>query len=246
MKFHDLAREYTATTGTSDCVLTTAVPGCNTWALAGVVTGQVVRYGIITYSTTNNQPTHSEVGQGTYTSATKTLARTTVESSTNAGAKIVLTGLSEVFIMVSAKDLNTGVNPFASYYQAGAATSVTNTTSDATLDMDTEWVDANALSALAADTVTITPTGWYMISGHVSVGAGAAFNGYIGLHSTQHEMVKGIYATADAILADTLVLPPTLIQNTTTTAVTIKLDNFSGQTVTATVIELTIIKMSEL
>ena len=55
MPYRNLAREYSTTPGTSDCVLTGAVPGCNTWDLAGVVTGEVVRYGIITYSTTTNR-----------------------------------------------------------------------------------------------------------------------------------------------------------------------------------------------
>lgn len=105
MTFHNLAREYTTTTGTADCVLTGAVPGCNTWVLAGVTNGESVRYGIITYDTSTHRPTHSEVGTGTFNTGTLTLARTTVEGSTNAGAKIVLTGLSEVYIC-----------PAASYY----------------------------------------------------------------------------------------------------------------------------------
>ena len=57
MPFRNLAREYSTTTGTSNCVLSGAVPGCNTWDLAGVANGEIVRYGIITYSTTTNRPT---------------------------------------------------------------------------------------------------------------------------------------------------------------------------------------------
>src|SRR3990172_9514251 len=113
MPYRNLAREYSTTPGTSDCVLTGAVPGCNTWDLAGVVTGEVVRYGIITYSTTTNRPTHSEIGVGTYTTSTKTLARTTVESSTAAGAKITLTGLSEVYITPLTSDFPVSWLPYA-------------------------------------------------------------------------------------------------------------------------------------
>jgi hypothetical protein len=104
MAFHNLAREYSTTTGTSDAVLTGAVPGFNTWELAGVTNGETVRYGITTYDTASHRPTHSEVGTGTYNTGTNTLARTTVISSTNAGSKITLTGLSEVFITFLAED----------------------------------------------------------------------------------------------------------------------------------------------
>ncbi len=247
MAYHDLAGEYTTTTGTSNCVLSGAVPGFNTWELAGVTDGETVKYRITTFSTTTNRPTHSETGKGTYATATNTLTRGTVEASTNAGAKIVLTGLSEVYVVASALDFNSGINPFASYYQDGAATSVTNTTANATLDMDTEWVDANGLATLATDIVTVNIPGWYMLTATVGVTAGAALNGYVDVyHSQQSDNTRGIYATADAILRDTFTLPPTLFQNTTTTPLTVKLSNFSGQTVTATVFELTIVKVGNL
>jgi hypothetical protein len=247
MTFFNLAGEYTETTGTSDCVLTTAIPGFNTWVLAGAPTGEVVRYRITTFSTTTNRPTHSEVGLGTYTTATKTLARTTVESSTAAGAKITLTGLSEVYLIASAKDFNTGVNPFSSYYQNGASTSVANTVTAALLDIDTEWVDQNNISSLAADVVTISSPGWYEVTATVGVSAGAAFNGYISVyHNQQSGPTRGIYVTANAILSDTFTLPPTLFQVLTTGTVDIKLDNQSGQTVTASVYELTITKKGNL
>jgi hypothetical protein len=122
MAFHNLARMYSVTTGTSDAVLTTAVPGCNTWDNAGVTNGETVRYGIITYSTSTHRPTHSEIGTGTYTTATKTLARTTVISSTNSGSKITLTGLSEVFITPAASDVTLIVK------EQDAAPSVTGVT----------------------------------------------------------------------------------------------------------------------
>ena len=247
MAFRNLAREYSTTTGTSDCVLTGAVPGCNTWELAGIANGETVRYGIITYSLTNNRPTHSEVGIGTYNTATNTLTRGTVESSTAAGAKITLTGLSEVYICPTALDFNSGGNPFASYYQNGSATAVTNNTDNALLDLDTERVDLNGISALAADTVTITGSGWYEVHGLVGVAAGAAFNGYIAAYTDkQADAPKKIYVTADAIQSDTIVLPPALFLVTTTGTVTVRLDNHSGQTVNGSVYELTITKKAGL
>ncbi len=177
--FKNLAREYSTTTGTSDAVLTTAVPGCNTWDLAGVTNGQVVRYGIITYSTTSNRPTHSEVGLGTYTTSTKTLARTTVESSTNAGSKITLTGLSEVFVNPTALDLNAGGNPFAYFYQNGSATAIADT-ANSYIGIDTESLDTNAITTLAANTITVTYTGWYDVKAIVNISAaGAIGDGYV-------------------------------------------------------------------
>ena len=106
MALHNLAREYSTTTGISNAVLTGAVPGFNTWDNAGVTNGETVRYGIKTYSLTTGRPTHSETGTGTYTTSTKTVARTTVISSTNGGSKITLTGLSEVFITAITPDIN--------------------------------------------------------------------------------------------------------------------------------------------
>ena len=247
MPFRNLAREYSTTTGTSDCVLTGAVPGCNTWELAGIANGETVRYGIITYSLTNNRPTHSEVGIGTYNTATNTLTRGTVESSTAAGAKITLTGLSEVYICPTALDFNSGGNPFASYYQNGAATTIANTATNAAIDMDTELIDANAIASLASDTVTINSTGWYEITAQVGVTSGANWNGYIDVYTNQMQgTVRGIFATADAIAFYTFNLPPTIVQNTSTLGITIGLSNQSGQSVTATVYELTIKKLGNL
>jgi len=247
MAFRNLAREYTTTTGTSDVVLTGAVPGCNTWEDAGVTNSEIVRYGITTYNLSNNRATHREVGTGSYNTATNTLARTTVESSTAAGAKITLTGLSQVYILPTALDFNSGGNPFASYTQNGSATTVANTASDDELDLDTEVVDANGLATLASDIVTINVPGWYEITGFVGVTSGANWNGYIEVYNNwQFAYEKHIYVTANAVASDSFVLPPTLIQITTTGNVSVGLNNQSGQSVTATVFELTIKKLGNL
>ena len=190
MPFRNLAREYTLTTGTADCVLSGAVPGCNTWDLAGVATGEIVRYGIITYSTTTNRPTHSEVGIGTYTTATKTLARTAVESSTAAGAKITLTGLSEVYICPTSRDLNAGA--FALY---AGGTQTINSAASATLTIASETSDVFGLASLAANTITIAKAGKYGV--YVSYGHysnGADYNGTIKITAA----VGGSFVTTQA------------------------------------------------
>jgi hypothetical protein len=184
MAFRNLAREYTTTTGTSNCVLSGAVPGCNTWENAGVANGEVVRYGIITYDTSTHRATHSEVGLGTYTTADNTLARTTVESSTNSGSKITLTGLSEVYICPTALDLNNGTNLWASYYRSGAATAV-NTGASGFIAIDTEWADPASIATLASDTVTVTYSGYYDIDLRVRIFAAADIgNGRIKIEIT--------------------------------------------------------------
>lgn len=178
MPFRNLAREYSTTTGTSNCVLSGAVPGCNTWELAGIANGETVRYGIITYSLTSNRPTHSEVGVGTYDTATNTLTRATVESSTNAGAKITLTGLSEVYICTTAADMNA----LAAYTQNGAATVIADG-ANAFLDIDTERVDHGGMCSLSGgNTITFAAVGYYDVGIRVQVESTSSDNlgdGYI-------------------------------------------------------------------
>lgn len=95
----NLARMYTETTGTGTLTLTTAVPGFNTFADAGVASGSTITYAIYCGP-------HREIGQGVYTASGLTLTRATVYSSTNGGAKISLTGRSEVFITPAKEDLD--------------------------------------------------------------------------------------------------------------------------------------------
>lgn len=177
MIFYNLAREYTATTGTSDCVLTGAVPGCNTWDDAGVPNGATVEYSIITYNVSTRRATGTECGSGTYTTSTKTLARTTVESSTNGGSKISLTGLSEVFITPLASDANGwgggpgGSISFASYHSASNITTIANAGSDFA-GVDTEDVDADNIASVSSDTITVAAAGWYEITAIVAMDGG--------------------------------------------------------------------------
>lgn len=95
----NLARMYTETTGTGTLTLTTAVPGFNTFADAGVASGSTITYAIYCGP-------HREIGQGVYTASGLTLTRGTVYSSTNGGAKISLTGRSEVFISPAKEDFD--------------------------------------------------------------------------------------------------------------------------------------------
>ena len=87
----DRVKETTITTGTSDLVLGGAFGGFRTFSNA-IGNGNSTYYGI------ESSDGDYEVGIGTYTSASNTLSRDTVISSSNSGSKISLTGVSTVFI----------------------------------------------------------------------------------------------------------------------------------------------------
>jgi len=90
------AKMTTATTGTGTITLGTAESGYQTFAAAGVVNSDVVRYVI-------EDGTGWEIGEGTYTASGTTLARTVSESS-NAGSPINLSGSAVVFVGATAQD----------------------------------------------------------------------------------------------------------------------------------------------
>ena len=90
------AKVSTATTGTGTITLGAAESGYQTFADAGVVDANVVRYVI-------EDGTAWEIGSGTYTASGTTLSRTLGESST--GSLLSLTGAAVVFVSATAADL---------------------------------------------------------------------------------------------------------------------------------------------
>jgi hypothetical protein len=231
---HNIAKMRSSTTGTGTLTLTSAVDGFNTFALAGLVNGEIVTYTI-------RDGAQSEVGRGTYTTAGTTLSRDTVLSSTNAGSKITCTGSEIVGVTIAAEDLQ----PFASYY-GNTGDSVTNTSTDAAITIDIEWVDDFALASVAANTVTIAKKGWYLVNMCLIVSGAAAFNGRIeALASTwMPDSAKKGYTTAMGIQLDTIYVGPVLVEATTDafSLGTVSATNNLGVTVTVTVIELTVSK----
>lgn len=96
-KLVNRAKMSTATTGTGTITLGSAVAGFQSFAAAGVVDGDVVRYVI-------EDGTDFEIGTGTFGSAGGTLTRTVSESS-NADAALNLTGDAVVFVGAVEADL---------------------------------------------------------------------------------------------------------------------------------------------
>ena len=88
-------QETTATTGTGPVTLAGAVSGYQSFAAIG--NGNTTYYTIVS-------GTNWEVGIGTYTAAGTVLARTTILSSSAAGAAITLAGTSTVFVAYPAED----------------------------------------------------------------------------------------------------------------------------------------------
>jgi len=91
------AKVATATTGTGTITLGAAESGYQTFAGAGVVNSDVVRYVI-------EDGDAWEIGLGTYTASGTTLSRTVSESS-NADAALNLTGSAVVYVSAAGADI---------------------------------------------------------------------------------------------------------------------------------------------
>lgn len=126
-KLVNRAKVFTTTTGTGTITLGSAVTGYQTFASAGVVNADVVRYVI-------EDGNAWEIGNGTYTASGTTLARSLIQSST--GSLLNLTGNAQVYVSGTAEDFNE-LAPLASPALTGTPTAPTaavgsNTTQIAT------------------------------------------------------------------------------------------------------------------
>lgn len=103
------------TPGAGTITLGSAVAGFRTFAAAGVQNGDVVSYVI-------EDGSGWEIGQGTYTSSGTTLARTTVQESSNSNAAISATSGAVVYITALAADISAGLKLLGVYTPSSVAT----------------------------------------------------------------------------------------------------------------------------
>ena len=114
VKLVNRAKMTTATTGTGTITLGSAVNGYQTFAAAGVASGDTVRYVI-------EDGANWEIGTGTFNGTT--LTRTVIESS-NADAAISLSGQAVVFVSMGAADIGKRENSTFYIYGTGTASGV--------------------------------------------------------------------------------------------------------------------------
>tara|TARA_B110000858_G_scaffold39549_1_gene44908 strand:+ start:78 stop:563 length:486 start_codon:yes stop_codon:yes gene_type:complete len=106
--FKDRVQESTTTTGTGTVTLAGATTGFQSFSVIG--NGNTTYYTLVSDS-------EWEVGIGTYTASGTTLSRDNVLESSNSGAKITLSGTSNVFCTYPAEkavvqdSTNTGIAP---------------------------------------------------------------------------------------------------------------------------------------
>ena len=154
------AKVATATTGTGTITLGAAESGYQTFADAGVVDADVVRYVI-------EDGTDWEIGTGTYTASGTTLTRTVLESS-NADAAINLSGSAVVF--VGAADADFREEAVGSITSSTLDLSTGNVFSDAPA-ANVTYVFSNppATGTAYGFTLKVTPSGTYTVNWPTSV-----------------------------------------------------------------------------
>ena len=243
--YYNLARMYTETTGDSDVTLTTAVPGCKTFALAGASDSGEYEYGLITYDLITHRPTGSETGIGKYISSGTVFKRTTVEASTDSdNSAINLTGLTEIYLCPIASGFNNGMHALAVYSNAGASNSASDSYTNLVLTLDTEDYDNHGIGSLSGNTVTILATkiDYALVSANVYISGLSAFDGYITLKifgPYTAEISKG-YTSAMGILSDVITIGPVPFDFRAGGTLQLKITNQLGLTIDAYVSDLTI------
>jgi hypothetical protein len=185
------AKVSTATTGTGTMNLGSAESGYQTFADAGVLDGNVVRYVI-------EDGTNWEIGTGTYNTSGTTLSRT-VSESTNSDSAIDLSGTATVFVGATATDF---LSP-----ASGITLDDTSLVVAGTTDLQT-FVNKTDAALLRARGTGFTTTYVSTVAVGGTTFAQPAVNGEI--HSDQGYFAIA-YAGATGITVATLTSPSTYV-----------------------------------
>lgn len=153
--YKDRIKETTTTTGTGTLTLAGAVTGYRAFTEVG--NGNTCRYTIVGRDTGE-----WEVGTGTYTASGTTLARTTVESSSNANSLVNFSaGTKDVFLSANAVDFggSGSVTLVGAQASLSAPQSISNNSADAII-FDVEGYDTDNIIDLSSPNYSfVVPTG---------------------------------------------------------------------------------------
>lgn len=228
---HNIVKARSSTTGTGTLTLGSAVPG--SLSFSSLTNGEIVTYRI-------SDGVSTEIGYGTYTASGATLSRDTVLSSTNSGAKINCTGNEIVSITIAAED----ISPFASYY-TNTPDTVSDTTDNHVIVLDTEWVDQFDMASVGSNVITVSKKGWYLLWVNVQFySSGTALNGHVDV-DIDGQIQTRYYVTANGVASDQIMSGPTLYEVTTDNHALgqFKINNHSGVTLTASIYEATLFRI---
>ena len=163
-KLSDRVKQISTTTGTNDIVFASELAGFQTFS-QGIGDANSTYYAIENHD-------RFEIGIGTYTSSTNTLSRDTVLISNNSNNKIILDGVSSVFVTYpAAKSVNLDSSGFITSFEAEYAgikfpdgttqeTSANTNRSHTTINSDTTLITTNEvvlISSLSFDIEVTLP-----------------------------------------------------------------------------------------
>ena len=199
----DRVKQTTTTTGTGSVVLNGTVSGFQTFA-AALSNGDTTYYAIFEPSTNEY-----EVGLGTWTESTATLARTTILESSNSGSAVSLTAQAEVFITQPAEK--------AVYLDASNNVTLTNdltVSGDFTVSGTTTTIDTtNSVVTDSLIELSNGTTGTPANDAGIVIERGDSDNAFIGYDESADKFTVGTGSFTGASTGNLTISTGTLVAN---------------------------------
>ena len=199
----DRVKQTTTTTGTGSVVLNGTVSGFQTFA-AALSNGDTTYYAIFEPSTNEY-----EVGLGTWTESTATLARTTILESSNSGSAVSLTAQAEVFITQPAEK--------AVYLDASNNVTLTNNltvSGDFTVSGTTTTIDTtNSVVTDSLIELSNGTTGTPANDAGIVIERGDSDNAFIGYDESADKFTVGTGSFTGASTGNLTISTGTLVAN---------------------------------